>query len=308
MSDQQRLMLVVSPLMRRTSAYDRAVALAKAKGMALHIVAFDYLEGLATAGLVNPQALAALRQGYVEQHRQWLESQAAPMRRNGLTVTTEVVWVEDALEEILVHLREHPFAMLIKDIEHESRLMRALFTPLDIQLLRECKVPMHFVGQSLHALPQRVLAAVDLSRPAQQYEGFNERIVGEAAKLAMQCGAQLDLLYAYDLGALYDEADDSGRRSFLFSSNLSETLYTAQREAFDELAERNGIALENRHMITGDPAKVLGQFVENHGIDIVLMGRTHHRGLAKYIGSTVERVLYKLPGSVLVITPDAADG
>lgn len=29
--------------------------------MALHIVAFDYLEGLATAGLVNDQALAVMR-------------------------------------------------------------------------------------------------------------------------------------------------------------------------------------------------------------------------------------------------------
>lgn len=60
--------------------------------MALHIVAFDYVEGLATAGLVNDQALAVMREGYVQQHREWLETQALPMRRNGVTVTTEVVW------------------------------------------------------------------------------------------------------------------------------------------------------------------------------------------------------------------------
>lgn len=76
MDNPQRLLMIASPLMRRTPVYDRAAALAKAKGMALHIVAFDYLEALATAGLVNDQVLAVMRDGYVRQHREWLESPA----------------------------------------------------------------------------------------------------------------------------------------------------------------------------------------------------------------------------------------
>ncbi len=141
MDNPQRLLLIASPLMRRTPVYDRAAALAKAKGMALHIVAFDYLEGLATAGLVNDQTLAVMREGYVQQHREWLETQALSMRRNGVTVTTEVVWVQHPLDEILVHLREQPFAMLIKAFEHEPWWARAMFTSLDIQLLRETRIP-----------------------------------------------------------------------------------------------------------------------------------------------------------------------
>ena len=304
MSDLQRLLLVVPPLMQRTDAYDRAAALAKAKGMALHIVAFDYLEGLATAGLVNEQALAAMRQSYVDQHRQWLESQAVPLRRNGLTVTTEVVWVEHVLKEILIHLQEYPFAMLIKDIEHESRLMRALFTTLDIQLLRESSVPLHFVAKTPHALPRRILAAVDLSRPEEQYQGFNDQLIGEALKLAMQCNAQVDILYVYDLTSLYTEADSLGRPSLMFGSNLAQSLHDAQRQAFNDLARRHGIAEQQCHMVMGDPAKELAIFAEANDIDVLVMGRVHHRGLAKYIGSTVERTLYKLASSALVITPD----
>ena len=95
MSDQSRFMLVVPPLMENSPAFDRAAALAKAADAALHIVAFDYLEGLATAGLVNEQALEQMRIGYVERHRQWLEDQARPLRRIGAHVTTEVVWVND---------------------------------------------------------------------------------------------------------------------------------------------------------------------------------------------------------------------
>lgn len=147
MSEQSRFMLVVSPLMKNSPAFDRAAALAKASDAALHIVAFDYLEGLATAGMVNEQALEQMRLGYVERHHQWLEDQARPLRKIGVTVTTEVVWVDNPLKEILIHLKEQPMAVLIKALEHESVLSRLMFTPLDIHLLRECPVPLHFVSQ-----------------------------------------------------------------------------------------------------------------------------------------------------------------
>ncbi|MNC24831.1 Universal stress protein E [compost metagenome] len=304
MSNPQRLLLIASPLMRRTPVYDRAAALAKAKGMALHIVAFDYLEGLATAGLVNDQALATMRDGYVQQHRQWLESQALSMRRNGVTVTTEVVWAQHPLDEILVHLREQPFAMLVKAFEHEPWWMRAMFTSLDIQLLREAHVPLHLVHKAEHALPRRILAAVDLSRPDDQYAGFNDQIISEALKLALQCNASLDVLYAYDLSSMYLDAGGSREHSFLFDSNLAQTLHEAQSDAFQALAERNGIAAEQRHMRVGDPAKVLALFMEANAIDVVVMGSHHHHGVGWFIGSTTERVLHRLGNSVLIVSPE----
>ncbi|PWB34138.1 universal stress protein [Pseudomonas sp. SDI] len=305
MSDSQRLLLIAPPLMQRTDAFDRAAALAKAQGIALHIVAFDYLEGLATAGLVNEQALAIMRQAYVDKHRDWLETQAVTLRKGGLTVTTEVVWVDNVLEEILIHLKEQSFAMVVKDLEHQSRLMRAMFTTLDVRLLRECSVPLHFVDTASHVMPRKVLAAVDLSRPEDQFQGFNDRIINQALKLAMQCKAQVEILYAYDMSSMQTEAENLGHKSFWFGPNLAESLHEAQGVAFRELTERNGIAPQACHMIMGDPAKVMTVFCEAHGIDIIVMGRIHHRGLAKYVGSTVERVLYKMPSSVLVITPQA---
>ncbi|MEW5622475.1 universal stress protein [Pseudomonas putida] len=308
MANPQRLLLIASPLMRRTPVYDRAAALAKAKGMALHIVAFDYVEGLATAGLVNDQALAVMRDGYVRLHREWLESQALPMRRTGITVTTEVVWVLHPLNEILVHLREQPFAMLIKEFEHEPWWMRAMFTSLDIQLLRDTRIPLHLVHKASHALPRRILAAVDLSRPEDQYEGFNDQIISEALKLALQCNAQIDLLYVYDLGSMYLDASSSREHSFLLDSNLAQTLHEAQSEAFQALAERNGIASEHRHMHMGDPAKVLGLFMDSHDIDVLVMGSYHHHGIGWFIGSTAERVMHRLSSSVLVISPEHSQG
>ena len=304
MSEQSRFMLVVSPLMENSPAFDRAAALAKASGAALHIVAFDYLQGLATASLVNEQALEQMRLGYVERHRQWLEEQARPLRKIGVPVTTEVIWVERPLQEILIHLKEQPMAVLIKALEYESLLSRIMFTPLDIHLLRECPVPLHFVSHVKHALPRKIVAAVDPFHSNTQYKDFNDRILREASKLASTCNAQLDVIYAHDLSSLSADEFDFDSSSALFSPGKAKTLFDAQADAFRELAERNGIAPEQQHMIMGNPTKVLTQYADAYDIDVLVMGRVGHRGVGRLVGSTVEHLLYKMPCSVWVVSPE----
>jgi universal stress protein E len=303
MSDQSRYMLVASPLMENSPAFDRAAALAKASDAALHIVAFDYLEGLATAAMVNEQALEQMRLGYVERHRQWLEDHARPMRKIGVHVTTEVVWVERPLEEILIHLREQPMTVLIKALEHETLLSRLMFTPLDIHLLRECPVPVHFVSHMHHALPRKIVAAVDPFHRDGQYEGFNDGILREAAKLATTCNAELDVIYAHDLSSISADEFGFSNGSAFFSSGKAKTLFEAQADAFRDLSERNAIPPERQHMIMGNPAKVLSSYAQAYDTDVIVMGRVGHRAMERLVGSTVEHLLYKLPCSVWVVSP-----
>jgi universal stress protein E len=304
MSRQKRFMLVASPLMQHSAAFDRAAALAKAEGAALHIVAFDYLEGLATAGLVNEQALEQMRLGYVERHRQWLEEQARPLRKIGVDVTTEAIWVERPLEEILIHLKEQPMDMLIKALEHESLLTRIMFTPLDVHLMRQCTVPLHFVSNTRHALPRKIVAAVDPLHHHKQDQGFNDRIIGEAVKLAMRCKAEVEVLYAYDLSSITSSEFGFSKGSSFFSSSMAKTLYDIQDEAFNELAERNGIPAGQRHLVMGNPAKVLASYATTYDVDVIVMGKVSPHGLDKLIGSTAEHLLYKMPCSVLVVSAE----
>ena len=88
------------------------------------------------------------------------------------------------------------------------------------------------MNKASHALPRKILAAVDLSRPEDQVEGLNDQIISEALKLALQCNAQIDLLYVYDLGSMYVDAGGGREHSFLFDTNLFKTLHEAQSEAF----------------------------------------------------------------------------
>ncbi len=302
MSDAERLMLIAPSLMERTPAFYRAGALAKAMEAPLHMVAFDYVEGLATAGLVNEEALEQMREGYIERHHQWLEEEARLIRQTGVEVTTEVVWVVDALDEIMVHIRELKPSLVIKDLEHQTWITRAVFSSLDLRLLDGCLVPLHLVSKITHSMPRKILAAVDPFRPEEQFDDINETIITTAEKLAAQCGAELHMLYAYDLSYAFATQNYRG-----MSSSLAETLYETEERAFEKLASRFGVPPERKHLVMGRPARCIEDFARSEGIDVIVMGTIHRNHMTRLLGSTAEQVATHLPCSLLALNPRKAD-
>lgn len=308
MSEQLRFMLIVSPLLQTSPAFARAAALAKAAGAALHIVAFDYLEGLAAVSMLEEPVLTQLRQRYLEQHRLWLEAQACSLRETGVAITTEVLWVERPLQQIIIHLKLQRITALIKAVEHDSLISRLMFTPLDIHLLRECPVPLHFVSHMTNALPRKIVAAVNPFHRDDRYKAFNDRLVQEAGRLASACNAELDVIYAHEFSSSSAEPYGCDYASMLLSPGKIKHLFDAQAEAFQALADRNGIAPEHQRMIMGSPAKVLSSYAYAYDIDVIVMGRLNHGGMKRLESSTVEDLLYKMPCSVWVVSPEAMIG
>ena len=301
MSQTPRLLLIAPPTMTRTPAFDRAAALARAMQLPLHIVAFNYLQALAIAGLFAPEQINRAREGYLDTHRHWLTEQAVSMSKHGIEVTSEVVWVHHPYEEILNFVNEMPLALIVKDAEDVPALKRVFFTPLDWQLLRDCPGPVHLVTDARHPLPRKVLAIVDVLRSEEQDQVFNDQIVEAAAKLATQCNAQLELLHVYDWAAVY--AKDMGYGAVPLAAGLYESLNEAQHEAFSALAERQGIAPEQRHFIEGVPLMNICNFAHDHQIDIIVMGTVQHGGLNKLLGTTAESLLHHAPCSMWAIKP-----
>lgn len=301
MSQTQRLLLIAPSAMTRTPAFDRAAALARAMQMPLHIVAFDYSQALAVAGLFAPEQMSLARDGYLQTHRHWLTEQAGLMSKHGVEVTSEVVWVQHPYEEILHFVSEMPLALIIKDAQEESALKRVFFTPLDWQLLRDCPVPVHLVTNALNPRPRNVLAIVDVLRSEDQDRVFNDQIIDAATKLAEVCGARLELLHAYDWTAVY--AQDIGFGALPMAVGIYESLGSAQHEAFAALAERHGVPPECRHFIEGIPLNSICEFAAEHHTDVIVMGTVQHKGLNKLLGTTAEQLLQQAPCSVLAIKP-----
>ncbi|AHZ67317.1 putative UspA domain-containing protein [Pseudomonas mandelii JR-1] len=294
MSQYQRLLLIINPALRHSPAINHAAALAKASGAGLHIAAL--VKPLERLSLLDEGVQEKARESYLQDHRDWLKNQATNLNALGLKVTTEVMWADDMKQDILDHVTEMQPDLLIKEVQHESALKRAFFTPLDWHLLRHCPIPVYLVGGGGHALPRKVVAAVDASDAAPADSELNERIIQQATNLALQCDAELHLLYACDLSGVY-LADMGG----LALPDITKELRTTEEQSFSKLAGRYGVPSDRRHFVLGHPVAALSDFANEQQVDVIVMGRVQYHGLEKLLGSTTEHILYQVPCSVLAV-------
>src|SRR3990167_2208736 len=294
MSQYQRLLLIINPALRHSPAIKHAAALARASGASLHIAAF--IPSFKLLSLLEEGDREQARQRYLQDHRDWLQVQAETLRCEGIDATTEVAWAEDMKQDILDHVSEMQPDLLIKEVQHESALKRAFFTTLDWHLLRHCPIPVYLVGGGGHALPRKVVAAVDASDTAPADSELNERIIQQATNLALQCDAELHLLYACDLSGVY-LADMGG----LALPDITKELRTTEEQSFSKLAGRYGVPSDRRHFVLGHPVAALSDFANEQQVDVIVMGRVQYHGLEKLLGSTTEHILYQVPCSVLAV-------
>jgi universal stress protein E len=123
------------------------------------------------------------------------------------------------------------------------------------------------VASRLEAEPPRLLQA---------WVPFGERMI--------RSHSADDQFATYVEGARQRAASDLTRLARSFEGRLAETQFTLRR---------------------GEPAEVIPEFVVAEGIDLVVMGTVARAGLAgMLIGNTAERVLRKLPCSVLTVKPN----
>jgi universal stress protein E len=295
MSQYQRLLLILQPALRHSPAIGRCASLAKASGARLHITAL--MPAFKLLSLLEEGDREKARERYLQDHRDWLKDQAAKLHERGVEVTTEVAWADDMEQDILDHVREMQPDLLIKEVQHESALKRAFFTPLDWHLLRDCPVPVYLLGETGHALPRKVVAAVDVSAGNTENNELNDRIIQQASSLAIQCDAELHLLYAYDLSQEYLEELGDG----LTVSELTKGLRNELEKSYITWANRYGVPADRRHFVVGHPVAALSEFANEQQVDVIVMGRVQYHGLEKLLGSTTEHILYQVPCSVLAV-------
>lgn len=298
MSQYKRLFLIADPANMQSAAMQRAAALASASGAELHIAVF--IEPVVPL-LLDKDLRDTARKNYLQEQRYKLNEAAKPLRANGLQVTCQAVFTEDVLEEIREYASELQPDLLIKDVRHEALLKRVFTTPLDWHLLRESPVPVHLVSaDNLQALPRRVIAAVDPSRPETQISGMNERIIHEAIGLALQCNAELHLLYAFDPAQTYvPDAGGSG----LGWADLAKDLRHSLEQLFVKLAEDHGVPPERQQFVTGAARTAISECAHRLEADVLVMGTVHRQDTSRLLGSTTEHLLHKAPCSILAVKP-----
>lgn len=297
----KRILLLAPGEMTLTPAFERAYALACATGALLHIVAFDYVPALAVAGLLDHDAMAQAREGYLQVHRNWLEQQARFQRCIGMQVTTEVVWARSSLTHLLEYVNDFHPDLVIKDTHYVPAFDRAFHRPLDWHLLRECPAHLHLVTTAANPKPLKILAAIDLSHLEELTQGLNDRILDLASTMAASCGAALHVLNVRRWSVMNDASTSVPTGSL--DDSLRDAIEDAQQEAFEVLAERYCITNTRRHSLTGTPHKLIGLFAQQNAFDMVVLGTIYPHGNNWFIGSTVESVLNRAPCSLMIVKP-----
>ncbi|MGV8919774.1 MAG: universal stress protein [Pseudomonas sp.] len=304
--DSPCLLLIASSKQARTPAFERAVALARASGARLRIVALDHVKLLEGMGLFNPGVLEKLRDAHLQSYQRWLDSQVQEERSKGLDVSVQLLWTGHVFDEIQHYVRTVRPIMLIKDVHHEPSLQRLFSTPLDWELLRHCPCPVQLVTRSTHPLPVKMLAAVNLYRSNDADLRLNDHLLKVSTHLAAQCHAVLHVLYVYDWAAIY-ASGATMMGAMPVESGFQEALSDAHEESFSLLCTQHGIAERRRHFMTGTPLPTLEAFARQNDFDLLVMGTLPRHGLERVMGDTAEAVLTHAPCSVLIIKADTLE-
>jgi nucleotide-binding universal stress UspA family protein len=183
--------------------------------------------------------------------------------------------------------REQGAELLVVGARHHGALARGLGGSTAHYLVRAAAVPVLVVDGSSHT-PQRVLAAVDL------FAAAGPTLTG-ASRYAELFGAQLRVVHVVEPAKFPTVVPLS------LDDRLVEERARAEFERLIELEQPN-IPVDDRIVRRGRADEEIAEAVAAWRADLLVVG-SHGRGWIDrlLIGSTTERLLNRLPASLLVV-------
>lgn len=275
-------------------ALQRAAWLAKQGGARLELFACDYDPDLDTGPLTTVwRANPGPREQVLLHRRSQLEELAAPLRKDGLKVTVDVVWDHPFERAIVRKAAAHDYWLVAKTTHHHNLIQRTLLTNVDWHLVRECAPPLLLVKDRELAAEPNVLAAVDPLNEHDKPAALDDRIFTYAADLARVVSGHLHVVHAYS-APLGVELPPDVRR----------IIAQEHRVAMAKFLDTHPVLGGRSHLYEGLSHDCLQKAASEHAADFVVMGAIARRGVKRlFIGSTAERVLDRLPCDLLIIKP-----
>jgi nucleotide-binding universal stress UspA family protein len=179
------------------------------------------------------------------------------------------------------------------------------FGAVDMELLRKCPCPVLLVRHGAAAPHPKIVAAVDASTHETEAQMLNAKIVDLSLMMASHLDASPPML----LQAWAPVAERT-IRIHAAADQFAAYVEDARQRATADLT-RLAQSFESRvaglqpMLRRGRPEDVIPEFVVAEGIDLMVMGTVARAGVSgMLIGNTAERVLRKLPCSVLAVKPD----
>ncbi|HEX8593358.1 MAG TPA: universal stress protein [Pseudomonas sp.] len=211
----------------------------------------------------------------------------------GFTATAEQAWSENLHTTIIKVQQAEGCGLVIKQHLPDNPLKKALLTPEDWKLLRQCPSPVLMVKTDKPWVNGVILAAVDVGNADDEHRALHFDIIDRGYDIAALAKAQLHVIAAHP-SPMLSAADPVYQ--------LKETIEARYREQCQAFQTEFDIDDDHLHIAEG-PADVLIPFTARQlGAAVTIIGTVARSGISgALIGNTAEVVLDSLESDVLVL-------
>jgi universal stress protein E len=208
--------------------------------------------------------------------------------------------------ELIKQVQREKHDLLIVGTRDLGSAQRLLFGSTAMKLIRKCPCPVWVTKPRVEEASEEdeenvlnVLVASDLSE-----------VSADALQMAVSGGQlydiKLHLLHAFD-NTMSQQMQHTG-----LSQEMAEEYSQKMKASVEESLKQQLIQTDFRtltygvqtHVINGPPEVVIPKFIEDHDIDLLVMGTIGRTGISGFlIGNTAEKVLPEVHCSLLAVKP-----
>lgn len=175
------------------------------------------------------------------------------------------------------------------------------YSPTDWHLIRGNAVPLLLLAEGGKARDlNTILAAVDLENTAPEQRALDHKVMRIASRLAADFGSTLHGVVCVATSKVLADLD-------LVDLHKKERARVPQvEEAIASEFTEGGPESANWHIHAGQPDDVIANIASGIKSDLTIVGTVGRKKLkGLLIGNTVEKILKKVRGNLLIIKPDA---
>lgn len=296
----QQLLVVLDPTQEAQPALNRAAWLARHSQAHLDLLLCEFTPALEGALWLDSTRLEQARSDLLAQRRAWAEQLAAPLRAEGLDVSVEVRWGKSVQQTVLDRVAERQPDLVFKASKNHGLLQRLFLSNSCWQLIRKCPVPLWLVHRA-EWQGHKLAAALDPMHVADKPAALDHQLIRTGQELAASLGLKAHYLHCYA----------PLPRTLVFDAELiadyegyAQRCAQQHRQAFEQLLAPYALQAHQQHLLEGFAEERIPQFVEQSGIDLLLMGAVSRSHLDRaLLGNTAERILEAVHCDLLVLKP-----
>jgi universal stress protein E len=291
MLELKNVVVALDPQQEQQPALDKVLTLAKLADFDITLISSEYTQYLVEGYYFDAIDLPTLRQEYLDERKQTLESLAGPLREKGLTVDTLSVWGHPAYEVIIREAIRLGADLVVQHTRQHSAVSRLFLTHNDWQLVRCCPMPLLLVKERDWKHTPHILAAVDPKHSRNKPVGLDHKILQIATDIAELTEGQTYVVHSYSQIPL--------------SGKYLKQAKEEHHRAFESLLEDFNIPESRRYLTEEAPEYALSEIGKASEADVIVMGAISRSILSDvFIGNTTEKVLDFLDCDVLIVKPN----